>query len=270
MAKYRIVRHIKPEDYENLEPWEIPPKPEDLQDLDMAEIKELNRHPDDQKSRKSRGVFFSIVAVLVVIAFLVLSYTGVLQLKNLPDLGFLRQSSELSADPMVKSLKSSVVSISSIGSQGTGFNIAADGAIVTNRHVVEDAKLLTVTFPDGQVFMTRKWQTFSDVDLAILEIEGENLPCLKLAKNPLTNGDKVIFIGNPLGFDWTVGQGTVVNATLFLQDVEHPVILITGSIYPGSSGSPVFNDRGEVAAVVFASIKDSENTGLAIPIEELY
>jgi serine protease Do len=275
MAKYRIVRaQPPPEEEQQTEYWQVKPSAKNLSDLDMDEIYELNQQPVEDEPEvipppKGKGILGVVITIILAASFLLLSFSGIINLSKLPDLGFLRESAQLSTDPLVESLKESVVSISSVDSQGTGFNIDAQGLIVTNNHVVEGKKVLTIKFPDGSTYMSKSWQTLPAVDLAVIEIRGQDLPYLHLANQKLKDSDKVIFIGNPLGFDWTVGEGTVLQEEVLLEGWSTPVILLKGTIYPGSSGSPVFNTKGEVAAVIFATVEGQENTGLAVPISDL-
>lgn len=276
MAKYRIVRPQMPpeEEQQPAEYWQVDPSAKNLPDLDMDEIYELNQQPVEDEIEsipppKGRGFLGVLITIILAASFLLLSFSGIINLGKLPDLGFLRESAYLSTDPLVESLKESVVSISSVDSQGTGFNIDVQGLIVTNNHVVEGKKVLTIRFPDGSTYMSKSWRTLPAVDLAVIEIQGQNLPYLDLAAQRLEKGDKVIFIGNPLGFDWTVGEGAVLQEEILLEGWSTPVILLQGTIYPGSSGSPVFNTKGEVAAVIFATLEGRENTGLAVPISDL-
>jgi len=161
------------------------------------------------------------------------------------------------------------------GRQGTGFNIDSQGLIVTNYHVVRDARLVFVGFADGTIHGVKEAIHFPEVDLALLDIAGDNLPVLALEnENNMKTGDKVIVIGNPLGFPQVVKEGEVVGQ-IRLQGWEDPVIMIKGPIYSGSSGSPVFNEEGTVVAVVFGTLKQQanseqvENIGLAVPINQL-
>ena len=80
------------------------------------------------------------------------------------------------------------------------------------------------------------------------------------------SGQEVIFIGNPLGYDWTISEGTVTG-TAYTDDI--PVICIDGAVHPGSSGSPVFDTESRVVGVVFAMLTQQDDTGLAIPISYL-
>jgi len=104
--------------------------------------------------------------------------------------------------------------------------------------------------------------------LAVIKIKGQSLPFVPLAKTYFSAGQPVVFIGNPLGFNWTVAEGEVLEYIKFA-DNELPVLLLSGPVYPGSSGSPVFNEQGEVGAVVYATLVDQKNTGLAIPVQAL-
>ncbi|MGI5892363.1 MAG: S1C family serine protease [Bacillota bacterium] len=274
MAKYRIIRHPEEQQPQELAYWQITPDENQISNLDLEEINELNQQPDnnfdDMPYQKGNGCWGVMIAIIMITAFLMLSFSGIIKLSKLPDLGFLRQSAQLSEDPLVASLKQSVVNIISANTQGTGFNISEDGLIITNNHIVQNKKILTIIFPDGRSFITKNWQSLPEVDLAVIDIDGENMPALDLADDEIKIDDEVIFIGNPLGFDWTVAQGKVLQEQFSLNNWPTKVILLEGPVYPGSSGSPVFNSQGEVVAVVFATLKGRENTGLAVPISALF
>lgn len=142
---------------------------------------------------------------------------------------------------------------------GSGFVVHQDGYIVTNDHVVAGEHRISVTiFEQGKREMKR--QTYdnvsivaisSDLDLALLKIEQENLEPFKTvpiaAVDALSEGQTVFAIGSPLGLDRTVSEGIisvanrVIGGRLYLQT--------TTQINSGNSGGPLFNLRGEVVGV---------------------
>ena len=192
----------------------------------------------------------------------------------LPSLNAFSQSRALKQLPEVKSYQEAVVLIDTGQSRGTGFNIDSEGLIVTNAHVVNNAKVVEIKFSRGNVYKGTKLASFPEVDLALIKIRGENLPKLDLAENGAVSfGDKVIIIGNPLGFPFMVSQGTV-SGYAFLHSRLEPVLKIDGFIYKGNSGSPVINSQGKVIGIVFAVVESAENskekvTGYAISVDSL-
>lgn len=165
-------------------------------------------------------------------------------------------------------LREAVVVIEGNGGNGSGFNISEDGLIITNRHVVEDSGIITIRFggENEAVFTTREWVEVADVDMAIIDIDGNDLPYLKLNEAYPRSEDEIVFIGNPLGYDWTISEGKIIR---MVEIDEIPLIYLEGTVRPGSSGSPLFNDNSEVIGVLFARLTNGEDQGLAIPISYL-
>jgi S1-C subfamily serine protease len=78
--------------------------------------------------------------------------------------------------------------------------------------------------------------------------------------------DKLIFIGNPLGFDWTISEATMLEMIDYGTD---SIIYFNGPVRSGSSGSPLFNSSGQVIGVIFANLRDEPDIGLAIAAQLL-
>ncbi len=273
MARYRIKKDPPiSSETKNGEYWrQINPKY--CRDLDMDEISELNQLADNDINEQAHEItggfriILPLIAVIVLICFTYIIYGNYINNWDINDLSFLKQSIELSENQSLNQLKNSVVSIEHGNISGTGFNISEDGLIVTNQHVVAGANSLTITCADGKAYIADSWQTIEGVDLALIDLNAKDLPYLQLADNYPQIGDTVIFIGNPLGFDYTISQGEVKQ--IWYQQQPYPVIYISGPVLPGSSGSPVFNDKGQVIGVIYASIEGVENSGLVIPIEAI-
>ncbi len=196
-----------------------------------------------------------------------------------PAFTFLQESWSLADDPVVQDVRNAVVQVyidSAAGPRGgqrrgSGFNIDAEGLIVTNRHLVEGASLLRISFPERGVYVARNWEISPHADLAIIEIEAEDLPVVPLGSSPGVQGQDLLVIGNPLQFVRIANKGELVG---FSENPgrEIPYLVIRAAIYPGSSGSPVFDERGEVVGVVFATLRNthpSEVKGLAVDVREV-
>ncbi|MDI6777943.1 MAG: trypsin-like peptidase domain-containing protein [Patescibacteria group bacterium] len=161
---------------------------------------------------------------------------------------------------------------------GSGFVIAKDGLIVTNRHVVSDQEAsYTVMTNDGKKYDAKVMAIDPTNDVAILKIEtGINLPILELADSSnLKIGQTVIAIGNSLGeFRNTVSKGIISglkrNVTAgdgFGQaETLSEVIQTDAAINPGNSGGPLLNINGQVIGVNVAMAQGAENIGFALPI----
>ena len=96
-----------------------------------------------------------------------------------------------------------------ITGQGSGFFISRDGYAVTNNHVVQKAEKVQVNTDDGKSYTAKVIGTDSRTDLALIKVEGDNFPFVKLADNPPRVGDWVLAAGNPFGLGGTVTAGIV-------------------------------------------------------------
>lgn len=158
--------------------------------------------------------------------------------------------------------------------QGSGFVIEKSGIILTNSHVVNGADRVTVTLKDGRVF-EGKVRGFDEVtDLAVVKVEGKDLPTAPLADSDQVQvGDWAIAVGNPLGLDNTVTLGIVStlhrsSAQIGLSDKRLDFLQTDAAINPGNSGGPLLNDRGEVIGINTAIRPDAMGIGFAIPINK--
>jgi serine protease Do len=155
---------------------------------------------------------------------------------------------------------------------GSGFVIAPDGWIVTNRHVIQYAYKVTVTFHDRSAYPARVVATNESPDLALLKIDvpGKLKPLAWGDSSRLVVGDRVIAIGNPLGLESTVTHG-IVSALNRNVDVSRfdEYIQTDAAINHGNSGGPLLDMQGQVVGVNWALIdptsKGSIGLGLSIP-----
>jgi Do/DeqQ family serine protease len=155
---------------------------------------------------------------------------------------------------------------------GSGFIVSAEGTIFTNAHVVEGADTVQVTLKDGRILDGRVVGTDPLTDVAVIDIEANNLPTVPLSNSDnLLPGEWAIAIGNPLGLDSTVTVG-IVSATgrssgqVGVSDKRVDFIQTDAAINPGNSGGPLFNERGEVIGMNTAIIRNAQGIGFAIPI----
>ena len=159
-------------------------------------------------------------------------------------------------------------------SSGSGFIIDREGRILTNNHVVRDASDITVTLNDKRSFKAKVIGADPETDVAVIKIEGDNLPVLPLGDSDrLRVGDWAIAMGNPLGElrgSVTVGiisaQGrsnlNIWGGTPSYQDF----IQTDASINFGNSGGPLCNIRGEAIGINTAINPSGQGIGFAIPI----
>ncbi|QLG87964.1 DegQ family serine endoprotease [Chitinibacter bivalviorum] len=136
-------------------------------------------------------------------------------------------------------------------SLGSGFIIDANGYILTNAHVVAKADEITVKTLDKRTFKAKVIGSDARTDVALLKIEGSNLPKVNLGDaNKLKQGEWVLAIGQPFGLDNTVTAGIVSAKGRSLPDENFvPFIQTDVAINPGNSGGPLFNMNGEVVGI---------------------
>lgn len=153
---------------------------------------------------------------------------------------------------------------------GSGVIISADGYIVTNNHVVEDADELTVTLNDNREFSARIIGTDKTSDLALIKINAKNLPTLPVGdSNKLKVGEWVLAVGNPFNLNSTVTAG-IVSAkarSLGANGVES-FIQTDAAINSGNSGGALVNVNGELVginAMLYSNTGSYSGYGFAIP-----
>lgn len=161
---------------------------------------------------------------------------------------------------------------------GSGFLISEDGLIFTNYHVVSEKDAdYTVFLLDGRSFSARVLATDKRRDIAIIKIDGKNLPTLKLGdSDKLEIGQTVIAIGNALGeFRNTVSVGVISGLGRSITasgggvvETLEDVIQTDAAINRGNSGGPLLNLKGEVIGINTAMAVGAENIGFAIPINK--
>ncbi len=153
---------------------------------------------------------------------------------------------------------------------GSGFFISADGYIVTNNHVVANAKTVTVTTNDGKTLDAKVIGTDPKTDLALLKVtEKGDYPFVSFAKEAPRVGDWVVAVGNPYGLGGTVTAGIISAEGRDIGDGPYDSFLqIDAPINKGNSGGPTFNLKGEVVGVntaIFSPSGGSVGIGFAIP-----
>ncbi|MEM6598870.1 MAG: HhoA/HhoB/HtrA family serine endopeptidase [Cyanobacteria bacterium P01_D01_bin.36] len=154
---------------------------------------------------------------------------------------------------------------------GSGFIVSEDGRILTNAHVVEGADTVQVTLKDGRTLEGTVLGSDPLTDVAVIDVEGNDLPTLSVSEAELQPGEVAIAIGNPLGLDNTVTVG-IVSATgrtsgqVGIPDNRTEFIQTDAAINPGNSGGPLLNAKGEVIGMNTAIIRGANGIGFAIPI----
>src|SRR5215470_18697922 len=155
---------------------------------------------------------------------------------------------------------------------GSGFVIRKDGVILTNNHVVENAKEITVTLSDGREFQAKVMGRDPKTDLAVLKIDpAGTLPVATLGdSDALAVGDWVVAIGNPFGLSNTVTAGIVSAKGRVIGSGPYDDFIQTDApINPGNSGGPLLDEHGEVVGInsaIFSQSGGNVGIGFAIPI----
>jgi len=156
-------------------------------------------------------------------------------------------------------------------SMGSGFVIDKSGDIVTNNHVVENGKKITVKFPDGREFDAHLVGTDKATDIAVLKVKSDKpLPSVEFADDRQVRvGDWVIAVGNPFGLSNTVTAGIVSSIGRDIGNGPYTdFIQIDASINRGNSGGPTFDLQGKVIgmnSMIFSPSGGSVGIGFAIP-----
>jgi serine protease Do len=156
--------------------------------------------------------------------------------------------------------------------QGSGFIVSDDGLILTNAHVVRDAKEVTVKLSDRREYSARVLGSDPVTDVAVLRIDAKGLPTVRLGDpKQLDVGDPVLAIGAPFGFEQTATQGIVSAKGRSLPgDAVVPFIQTDAAVNPGNSGGPLFSGNGEVVGInaqIYSHTGGYQGLAFAIPID---
>ncbi|MCK9507270.1 MAG: DegQ family serine endoprotease [Pigmentiphaga sp.] len=156
--------------------------------------------------------------------------------------------------------------------QGSGFIIDQSGIILTNAHVIQNAKEVTVKLTDRREFQAKVLGSDPRTDVAVLKIDAKQLPQVKLGTTQnLRVGEWVLAIGSPFGLENTVTAGVVsAKGRSLPNDSAVPFIQTDVAVNPGNSGGPLFNGRGEVVGInsqIYSETGGYQGLSFAIPIE---
>lgn len=241
---------------------------------------EFEEHKNSKNS-STNSLLIIIITVVVIAAFAALSLPD-LQILMAGRFDFMKDNSQLRSDQIVTTAKPAIVAIEADAGrpltqavrQGTGFNIASQGRIITNLHIIEDAKIIKIVFGDGRTFFTADYTAVEGNDLAIINLNSANLPVIEVDESGRPHsGEEVTIIGNPLGLQKIAQRGQVGQYHL-TQANQALVFDVNVPANPGNSGSPVLNNQAQAVGIVFASTEmkvgeQSEIRTLAIPINVL-
>ena len=154
---------------------------------------------------------------------------------------------------------------------GSGFIVSPDGTILTNAHVVDGAKSVTVKLTDRREFTAKVIGKDSQSDVAVLKIDAKGLPTVKLGDSSKVRvGQWVAAIGSPFGFENTVTSGIVSAKARRLPNENYVPFLQTDvPVNPGNSGGPLFNMNGEVVGInaqIYSRTGGFQGLSFAVPI----
>ena len=156
--------------------------------------------------------------------------------------------------------------------QGSGFIVSADGLILTNAHVVKDAKEVTVRLADRREFSAKVLGSDVATDIAVLRINAQGLPTVRLGDPKLLQvGDPVLAIGAPYGLEQTATAGIVSAKGRSLPgDAAVPFIQTDAAVNPGNSGGPLFDAAGNVVGInaqIYSRTGGFQGVSFAIPVD---
>ena len=154
---------------------------------------------------------------------------------------------------------------------GSGFIVSSDGLILTNAHVVREAKQVTVQLSDRREFEAKVLGSDPTTDIAVLRIKAKDLPTVRLGDpQQLEVGDPVLAIGSPFGFEQTATQGIVSAKGRSLPgDAVVPFIQTDAAVNPGNSGGPLIDGNGAVVGInaqIYSQSGGYQGLAFAIPI----
>ena len=218
-----------------------------------------------QKYGKSKT---GIVILSVIIVFAVLAVGAYFVLKLMPT----RQSAELSSEEIYRLASPATVEIrveTEFGTAtGTGFFTSADGKIITNFHVIEDATAGAVYLNNGEKYDIQKLIGFDTyLDIAIIQIDYQPTTILEMRTDLLQTGETVYALGSSLGLADSFSEGIIsanqreIGGQIFIQT--------TAPISHGNSGGPLIDKYGRVIGITTAGIESGQNLNLAVPISNV-
>ena len=174
---------------------------------------------------------------------------------------------------IVREVSPAVVGIRTSSGSGSGVIISANGLIITNAHVAGRGGNVRVSLATGEEIDGRVLGIAQTVDIAVIDIEGDDLPHAVLGdSDALQVGQSAIAIGNPVGFERTVTTGVLSAMNRSLGFGYEELIQTDAAINPGNSGGPLLNSSGQVIGINTAAVREVPGTGplaglgFAIPI----
>ena len=157
--------------------------------------------------------------------------------------------------------------------RGAGWILDTGGTIVTSLHILDGADAIFVVFVDGATLQAQVLDRQPEFDIAVLGVTagGYKQATMATAKN-LKIGDEAMVVGSPLGLGNGLSVGTVSRLGTTVQPAwgGPPIgglIQFNAAVYPGNSGGPLVNRRGEVIGIVIVAANELSGVGFAVPID---
>jgi len=169
---------------------------------------------------------------------------------------------------VVRQTLPTVVGITHRGGSGSGVIVRADGIIVTNAHVVGNARTVEVSLAGGQRMTGTVLGRDTFLDIAVVRVTGRTLPAAAIGDaDRLQVGQSAIAIGNPLGLERTVTTGVISATNRSPRGIELGGLIQTdAAINPGNSGGPLLDSQGRVVGINTAIYQGTTGLGFAVPI----
>jgi S1-C subfamily serine protease len=180
------------------------------------------------------------------------------------EINFLKASAGEDFSGIIEDVIKSVVTIRTDISQGTGFIIDEEGYVVTNYHIIENAKSAGIFDYNGQMHQVNIIGYDSEYDVALLKIPGNYNSLILADSNKAQVGEKVIAIGNPLGIQFSVSEGIISNLHQPGPTGIQAYIQTDAALNPGNSGGPLINKQGKIIGINNFKISDTEGLGFAL------
>jgi len=165
-------------------------------------------------------------------------------------------------------IRDAVVTVTLEKRMGAGCIINGEGYILTNKHVVAEAKAATIKLANGDELPAQLVAADSARDLLLLKVDRQHLPTVTFASSAkLKQGAEVAALGAPFGLSDTLTKGIVSSVS---RDIDgHKYVQIDAALNQGNSGGPIINEQGQVVGVATLVAKKAENMGFAIPSDDV-
>lgn len=161
-----------------------------------------------------------------------------------------------------------VVAVGTDIGSGSGFFYSTDGYIVTNHHVIDDARQVAIKLFDGRLLPVQLIGYNVDMDVAVLKANGDFERLRFADSDDVSVGQKAIAIGNPRGLEFSVTEG-IISALNRASPTGAPLFQTDVSINPGNSGGPLLDNQGRVVGVNTLKFETGEGLGFALKANDV-